>query len=64
MNKHPEHNPNREDVSKCPESAEVYTQTSYDLNKSIPFTNNDESLDPMKDKTYIKLQSRFFLKLN
>ena len=29
-------------VSKCPESDELYTQTTYDLKKSIPITNKHE----------------------
>ena len=59
--KEPEHNPNRADVSKCP--AEVYTETSYDLNESIEITNNNESLNPKKDRTFIKLQSSFIVRL-
>ena len=57
----PEHNPNRADVSKCP--AEVYTETSYNFNESIPITNKNESLNPMADKTYIKLRDSFIKKL-
>ena len=33
--KDPEHNPNRADVSKCPESDELHKETSYDL-KNYP----------------------------